>query len=590
MHNKLTFLSLLTFLVFITSAYSQWNISGNVTSIPSNTIPKAKITFTNLSTKKAYSTINDTLTGNYNILLPKSGVFQEKIEVIGDYLIIDTLNITGNITINEKPIEQIQMNSNLYISHNVDNLTFFKVESGTLSDSPNQVFSRSRDPPLVLWPHNYSSGDPNSMPQDWRSRLDSAEAIYAAALGKPLFTEVNSNPTIGIEMEYTTYANMPYPAAASTGFDYNHTVSYYATDVLSISQVLSTYLREIWRMTGLFTNAGDPSFVSYIYGTNNNSLAPDEVNCLRLAYDLPNGTNMHKYVDSPVTVINWPAYVSTALTDTVLHSMSLPEVVLSTNVRDNIRSDNSVLNYTASSTNGSALVRNDSLIAMPTGFGASTVTLTGTDSDNASISTSSKLNIIEIPNYFSILNPPANDTASYINGKLNITWNKSSGASGYKVRVAGPGLDTTFTTTDTTESLDTKLFNEKAAYKINASAYNAYGDTTTATNNGLTFYTPTITAVSEDKNTLPTDFKLYQNYPNPFNPTTVISYQLSAYSYVTLKVYDVLGNAVAALVNENKPAGRYTVEFNASNLSSGIYFCRMTAGSFTSIKKLLLLK
>ena len=92
MLNKLTLLSLLTFLGFITSAYSQWTVSGNVLSIPSGVIPKAKITFTDLSTKKAYSTINDTLSGNYSIQLPKSGTFQEKVEVIGDYLIIDTLN------------------------------------------------------------------------------------------------------------------------------------------------------------------------------------------------------------------------------------------------------------------------------------------------------------------------------------------------------------------------------------------------------------------------------------------------------------------------------------------------------------------
>ena len=68
------------------------------------------------------------------------------------------------------------------------------------------------------------------------------------------------------------------------------------------------------------------------------------------------------------------------------------------------------------------------------------------------------------------------------------------------------------------------------------------------------------------------------------------SNQLSAYSHVTLKVYDVLGNAVASLVNENKPAGRYTVEFYAGNLSSGIYFYRMTAGSYFETKKLILMK
>ncbi|MHB8581587.1 MAG: hypothetical protein ACYDA4_17220 [Ignavibacteriaceae bacterium] len=350
MNYKLTLLSLLTFLCFISASYAQIIVSGNVESIPSKTIPKAKITFTYVSTKKVYSTVNDTVTGNYSIQLPKSGTFQEKVEVIGDYLIVDTLNITGHITINEKLIENIPMNSNQYKNvWHIDNLEFFKIESGVVNGNPGGTsFSRSRDPQLNLWAHNYDPNDANSMPQDWRSRLDSAEAIYAAALGEPLFHEVSSNPAIGIEMQYTIYANMPEPSAAWTEYDYNHTVSYYATDIVGIYRVLADYLREMWRMTGLYTNAGDPSFVSYIYGTNNNSLAPDEVNVLRVAYGLDNGTNMHKYVDSVVTSINCPAYVSTALKDTTIHSMNLSSIVLSGDVRDNIKADNGTINYSAS--------------------------------------------------------------------------------------------------------------------------------------------------------------------------------------------------------------------------------------------------
>jgi hypothetical protein len=93
----------------------------------------------------------------------------------------------------------------------------------------------------------------------------------------------------------------------------------------------------------------------------------------------------------------------------------------------------------------------------------------------------------------------------------------------------------------------------------------------------------------------PTEFVLYQNYPNPFNPNTVISYQLPVTSSVTLKVYDILGNEVATLVNEEKQPGVYEVEFNnhsdeGQNLSSGIYIYKLTAGDFISIKKMLLLK
>ena len=99
-----------------------------------------------------------------------------------------------------------------------------------------------------------------------------------------------------------------------------------------------------------------------------------------------------------------------------------------------------------------------------------------------------------------------------------------------------------------------------------------------------------ITGITVDRNILPSQFSLNQNYPNPFNPTTTISYQLSANSKVTLKIYDVLGNEVASLVNEEKPAGRYSVNFNGSKLASGVYFYRMQAGSIVETKKLILLK
>ena len=89
---------------------------------------------------------------------------------------------------------------------------------------------------------------------------------------------------------------------------------------------------------------------------------------------------------------------------------------------------------------------------------------------------------------------------------------------------------------------------------------------------------------------VPGKFSLGQNYPNPFNPTTVISYQLSAVSNVTLKVYDVLGREVATLVNERENAGNYSVAFDGSRLASGVYFYRLSARSFVSVKKLVLVK
>jgi len=99
-----------------------------------------------------------------------------------------------------------------------------------------------------------------------------------------------------------------------------------------------------------------------------------------------------------------------------------------------------------------------------------------------------------------------------------------------------------------------------------------------------------LTAVEGNKNELPTDYALYQNYPNPFNPTTVISYQLPVTSFVTLKVYDLLGREMATLVNEEIPAGEYEVEFNAPNLPSGIYFYQLKAGQYSETRKMVLLR
>ena len=94
----------------------------------------------------------------------------------------------------------------------------------------------------------------------------------------------------------------------------------------------------------------------------------------------------------------------------------------------------------------------------------------------------------------------------------------------------------------------------------------------------------------ESEHLLPTEFALLQNYPNPFNPSTVITYQLPKASNVELKVYDVLGNEIKTLVNEEKPAGRYEVKFDASNLSSGMYLYVLKAAEFKSVRKLILIK
>jgi hypothetical protein len=94
----------------------------------------------------------------------------------------------------------------------------------------------------------------------------------------------------------------------------------------------------------------------------------------------------------------------------------------------------------------------------------------------------------------------------------------------------------------------------------------------------------------DNESSLNYDYKLMQNYPNPFNPSTIISFTLPQATFVTLKVYDMLGSEVATLVNSEIQSGYYQINFNANGLSSGVYFYTIKAGNFTDTKKLILAK
>jgi predicted GH43/DUF377 family glycosyl hydrolase len=107
-----------------------------------------------------------------------------------------------------------------------------------------------------------------------------------------------------------------------------------------------------------------------------------------------------------------------------------------------------------------------------------------------------------------------------------------------------------------------------------------------------------VTSIKDNTDLSLTNYSLFQNYPNPFNPSTTISWQSPVGSWQTLKVYDLLGREIATLVNEEKPAGSYEVEFNASQLSSGVYFYTLTASdaslrsgqNFKQTKRMVLIK
>ncbi len=113
-----------------------------------------------------------------------------------------------------------------------------------------------------------------------------------------------------------------------------------------------------------------------------------------------------------------------------------------------------------------------------------------------------------------------------------------------------------------------------------------------ATNNSSVWRRPIseITGVKEIKVKIPSEFSLAQNYPNPFNPSSIIEFKLASRQFITLKVYDILGKEIKTLVNEERPAGSYSVLFNAAGISSGVYFYKIQAGKFSETKKMILLR
>ncbi len=139
------------------------------------------------------------------------------------------------------------------------------------------------------------------------------------------------------------------------------------------------------------------------------------------------------------------------------------------------------------------------------------------------------------------------------------------------------------TITDTTYLYSALQVNKSYWWRVKAFNVAGWGDFSE-----VRMFTTNIVSVENEK--IPIEYALQQNYPNPFNPTTTIKYQIPELSFVTIKVYDVLGNEIAILVNEEKAVGSYEVEFDGNQLTSGIYFYTLAAGSFRESKKMILLK
>ncbi len=132
------------------------------------------------------------------------------------------------------------------------------------------------------------------------------------------------------------------------------------------------------------------------------------------------------------------------------------------------------------------------------------------------------------------------------------------------------------------------FFDMPEAYNKNFVFWNSYKHD--MQNTSAIFPIEIFTDVNDFDSWIPSEFALFQNYPNPFNPRTKIKYSIPQSSQVIVKVFDVLGNEIQTLVNEYKIAGTYKMTLQAKNLSSGIYFYQLNAGSFVETKKMILLK
>jgi photosystem II stability/assembly factor-like uncharacterized protein len=194
------------------------------------------------------------------------------------------------------------------------------------------------------------------------------------------------------------------------------------------------------------------------------------------------------------------------------------------------------------------------------------------------------------PNLFS-----PSHLATNQNLNLELVWYSAYSANSYKLQVSlnnnfdSSSIILNHTLTDTNFSIGP--LNQNTYYYWRVSALNQYGNSLWS--GARRFKTKIITSV-EDFGTFDFSFNLAQNYPNPFNPSTVICYQLAVGSQVTLKVYDVLGNEVSTLINEEKPPGEHQVEFQSTvggqQLASGIYYYQLIAGSCIETKKMIIIK
>ena len=186
---------------------------------------------------------------------------------------------------------------------------------------------------------------------------------------------------------------------------------------------------------------------------------------------------------------------------------------------------------------------------------------------------------------------PANNDTVFSSAPMTFRWTKSADLNRdphyYEVRLRGPDVDTTWRSEDSVTVFDDLgLLQSGGSYWWSVTSRDEW-NTTVSPDSFLIVRGVTTDVVD---NNVPRTFSLSQNYPNPFNPTTVVRYELPAQAAVSLKVFNVLGQEVAELVNTTQSAGRYQVAVDGSTLASGLYFYTLKAGEFFSTMKMVLTK
>jgi hypothetical protein len=195
---------------------------------------------------------------------------------------------------------------------------------------------------------------------------------------------------------------------------------------------------------------------------------------------------------------------------------------------------------------------------------------------------------MEIPAPPVLLSPP--NGAMDVSTNLTLTWNASQGGEWYELELSDTADFSRLIVDEdsiSSTSFDIVGLLNNETYYWRVSATNALGMSSWSE---VWSFTTSLTAVGEEREEVPREFSLSQNYPNPFNPSTVIRYGLPVQSHVRLEVFNLLGERVQVLVDEEKEAGYHEAVFDATDLSSGMYIYRIRVDSFVATRRVLLIR